>query len=753
MSARYVDIIIDISHEAIDRAFQYEVPLSLRERISIGMQVQVPFGRGNHLRTGYIIGMSDQPEYDREKIKSVHSIVENQIPVEGQLIQLAAWMKDTYGSTMYQALKTVMPVKEQVRPVEHKVLRLSVSLEEGRLRLLEYRRKHSVAKVRLLEALLENGDVPYELAQSKLNISKSTFQRLQEEGTLEILSQTQYRQAGTARQMSEPEPELNAMQQRLVEEFQKDYQQEDYKTYLLHGVTGSGKTEVYMHTIDVVRKAGRQAIVLIPEISLTFQTVMRFRRHFGERVTILNSRMSKGERYDQFERIRKGEVDIVIGPRSALFAPFAKLGLIVVDEEHESSYKSDNIPKYHARETALQRAKQCHASVILGSATPSVISYYKAKQGEYRLWKLEQRAKEQGLAQVELIDLREELRRGNRSRFSYRLQELLRNRLEQGQQSILFMNRRGYASFVSCRSCGEVVNCPHCQVSLTYHDHHSNRPKLICHYCGYMEDYVQQCKVCGSKLIGRFGSGTQLVEAELNEFFPDARVLRMDADTTKGKNGHEMILSTFAEGKADILVGTQMIVKGHDFPNVTLVGILAADLSLHNQDYMAGERTFDLLTQAAGRAGRGREPGTVVIQTYEPEHPVIQTAGQQDYEAFYTNEIMYRRILKYPPVYSMIAILVTARQEEQVEEIAKLLAGHLRKQQADTGPEAPVRVIGPASPVIAKMKDIYRRVIYLKSKEEDLLLQAKDQLEIYAASLGRQDEWKMYFDLNPVKGY
>lgn len=753
MSARYVDIIIDISHEAIDRAFQYEVPLSLRERISIGMQVQVPFGRGNHLRTGYIIGMSDQPEYDREKIKSVHSIVENQIPVEGQLIQLAAWMKDTYGSTMYQALKTVMPVKEQVRPVEHKVLRLSVSLEEGRLRLLEYRRKHSVAKVRLLEALLENGDVPYELAQSKLNISKSTFQRLQEEGTLEILSQTQYRQAGTARQMSEPEPELNAMQQRLVEEFQKDYQQEDYKTYLLHGVTGSGKTEVYMHTIDVVRKAGRQAIVLIPEISLTFQTVMRFRRHFGERVTILNSRMSKGERYDQFERIRKGEVDIVIGPRSALFAPFANLGLIVVDEEHESSYKSDNIPKYHARETALQRAKQCHASVILGSATPSVISYYKAKQGEYRLWKLEQRAKEQGLAQVELIDLREELRRGNRSRFSYRLQELLRNRLEQGQQSILFMNRRGYASFVSCRSCGEVVNCPHCQVSLTYHDHHSNRPKLICHYCGYTEDYVQQCKVCGSKLIGRFGSGTQLVEAELNEFFPDARVLRMDADTTKGKNGHEMILSTFAEGKADILVGTQMIVKGHDFPNVTLVGILAADLSLHNQDYMAGERTFDLLTQAAGRAGRGREPGTVVIQTYEPEHPVIQTAGQQDYEAFYTNEIMYRRILKYPPVYSMIAILVTARQEEQVEEIAELLAGHLRKQQADTGPEAPVRVIGPASPVIAKMKDIYRRVIYLKSKEEDLLLQAKDQLEIYAASLGRQDEWKMYFDLNPVKGY
>lgn len=753
MSAKYVDIIIDISHEAIDRAFQYEVPLSLREKISIGIQVQVPFGRGNHLRTGYIIGMSDQPKYDPEKIKSVHSILENQIPVEGQLIQLAAWMKDTYGSTMYQALKAVMPVKEQVRSIEHKTLRLAVSPEEGRLRLLEYRRKHSVAKVRLLEALLENGDIPYELAQSKLNISKSTFDRLQAEGTLEILSRTQYRQAGTARQMSEPEPDLNTMQQMLIEEFQRDYQQEDYKTYLLYGVTGSGKTEVYMHAIDVVLKEGRQAIVLIPEISLTFQTVMRFRRHFGERVTILNSRMSKGERYDQFERIRKGEVDIVIGPRSALFAPFANLGLIVMDEEHESSYKSDNVPKYHARETALQRAKHCHASVILGSATPSVVSYYKAKQGEYQLWQLKQRARDQELAQVELVDLREELRRGNRSRFSYRLQELLKDRLERGQQSILFMNRRGYASFVSCRSCGEVVNCPHCQVSLTYHDHNSRQPKLMCHYCGYTEDYVQQCKVCGSKLIGRFGSGTQLVEAELKEFFPNARVLRMDADTTKGKDGHEKILAAFAEGKADILVGTQMIVKGHDFPNVTLVGILAADLSLHNQDYMAGERTFDLLTQAAGRAGRGNEPGTVVIQTYEPEHPVIQTAGRQDYETFYTNEIAYRRILKYPPVYSMIAVLITAEEEEQAEKVAGVLAAYLRNRPENTGPEAAVRVIGPTAPVIAKIKDIYRRVIYLKSRKEDLLLQTKDQMEVYAASLEGQEEWKMYFDLNPMKGY
>ena len=754
MSTAYVDIIIDISHEAIDRAFQYEVPLSLYGKITVGMQVRVPFGRGNHLRTGYVIGISEIPQYDIDKIKAVHSIVTNQVPVEGQLIRLAAWLKDTYGSTMYQALMTVMPVKKKIRSVEKKTLRLAVEPEEGNLRLLEYKRnKRNRAKVRLMEALLEHVEIPYDLAKDKLNISPATCERLQEEGTLEILTETQYRQVGTRKELLEPEPELNELQQSLVEEFRQDYLAGDYKTYLLHGVTGSGKTEVYMHAIDTVIEEGRQAIVLIPEISLTFQTVMRFRRHFGERITILNSRMNDGERYDQFERIRKGEVDIVIGPRSALFAPFADLGLIVMDEEHESSYKSDNVPKYHARETAIQRAEMSGASVILGSATPSVTSYYKAQQGEYRLWELKHRAKAKELAQVEIVDLREELRMGNRSRFSYRLQELLRQRLEQGQQSIIFMNRRGYASFVSCRSCGEAVNCPHCQVSLTYHDHHSRQPRLVCHYCGYTENYVQQCRVCGSKMIGRFGSGTQQVEAELQEYFPEARILRMDADTTKGKDGHEAILSAFGEGKADILVGTQMIVKGHDFPNVTLVGILAADLSLHSQDYMAGERTFDLLTQAAGRAGRGQQPGTVVIQTYDPDHTVIQTAGNQDYEAFYANEIAYRRILKYPPVYSMIAVLVTAKQEELAEQLAGMLADNLRKPQTDTGPEAAVRVIGPTAPVIAKIKDIYRRVIYLKSSKEDLLLQAKDQMEIYAASIGQQEEWKVYFDLNPMKGY
>lgn len=713
------------------------------------MQVEIPFGRGNHIRTGYVIGISDEPNYDVDRIKPVHRIIENQIPVEGQLIRLAAWMKETYGSTMYQALKTVMPVKETVRPVEKKTVQLAVDAEEGRLRLLEYQRKHNGAKVRLTEALLEHGTVPYELARNKLNISPATFERLTAEGTIEILTETQYRQAGTKRYLTEPEPELNPAQQGLIDAFRQDYEAGHYQTYLLHGVTGSGKTEVYMHAMDVVLTQGRQVIMLIPEISLTFQTVMRFRRHFGERITILNSRMSKGERYDQFERIRKGEVDIVIGPRSALFAPFSNLGLIVIDEEHESSYKSDNIPKYHARETAIKRADMNHASVILGSATPSVSSYYQAEQGNYRLWKLTERVQKRSLPKVEIVDLREELQKGNRSRFSYRLQELIEDRLSRKEQSIIFMNRRGYASFVSCRSCGEVVNCPHCQVSLTYHDHHSAVPKLVCHYCGYTEPFIKKCKVCGSGMIGRFGSGTQMVEAELQEFFPEARILRMDADTTKGKDGHERILSAFAEGKADILVGTQMIVKGHDFPNVTLVGILAADLSLHSQDYMAGERTFELLTQAAGRAGRGERPGQVVIQTYDPEHAVIRAAAAQDYELFYRNEITYRKILKYPPVVSMIAVLITGEQEEQVQKCAERLADYMRT----TVPGEVIRVIGPSTPVIGKIHDVYRRILYLKSEQEQALLDAKVQLELYAEQSGVQEACRLYFDLNPMKGY
>ena len=749
MSAKYVDIIIDISHEAIDRVFQYKVPEALSEHIQIGQKVEIPFGKGNSRRTGYIVGISENLKLENSKIKEIHGIITNEVPVEAELIRLAAWMRDVYGSTMYQALQTVMPVKKVIRPVEKKTVLLAVDEQEGNLRLMEYRRKKNTAKVRLLEALLEHGAIPYSLAKDKLNISASTFDRMTEEGTIHIESSKQNRNAVSGRVLQAKEPELNADQKALVDEFASDYGAQDYKTYLLHGVTGSGKTEVYMHAIDVVRREGRQAIVLIPEIALTFQTVMRFQRHFGDQITILNSRMSDGERYDQYKRIQNGEVSIVIGPRSALFAPCMDLGLIIIDEEHENSYKSDNLPKYHAREVAIERAGYSHASVILGSATPSLQSYYKAGQGEYRLWELTKRANDQVLPKVQIVDLREELQKGNRSHFSYALQELLYDRLQKGQQSMIFMNRRGYASFVSCRSCGTVVQCPHCQVSLTYHDHNTAIPKLVCHYCGYEEAFVKQCKQCGSKLIGRFGSGTQMVEAELRELYPQAKILRMDADTTKGKHGHEAILSAFADGQADILVGTQMIVKGHDFPNVTLVGILAADLSLHSQDYMAGERTFDLLTQAAGRAGRGTLTGTVVIQTYDPDHPVIQTAAMQDYKSFYENEIAYRVALKYPPIYHMMVVLVTGTGEAETEHVIHDMVEACRKLlQTDT--EQSVHLIGPTTPVIGKIKDLYRRVFYIRTKDMADMIKVKDMLETYTESNKQSDSIRVYYDLNPM---
>ena len=397
---------------------------------------------------------------------------------------------------------------------------------------------------------------------------------------------------------------------------------------------------LYMELIAHMLAQGKQAIVLIPEIALTFQTVMRFYNRFGDRVSIMNSRLSPGERFDQFERAKNGDVDIMIGPRSALFTPFSKLGLIIIDEEHESSYKSETLPRYHARETAIERARMCGASVVLGSATPSVESYYKAKTGEYELLELKHRVAEKPLPKVEVVDLREELKAGNRSILSVQLQELMEDRLKKGQQMMLFINRRGFNSFVSCRACGEAIKCPRCDVALTYHQQTIQAQRqLVCHYCGYTTAMPKQCPSCKSNMIAGFGTGTEKVEEEIKKLFPAIKTLRMDRDTTMRKDAGARILKQFAEGKADMLIGTQMIVKGHDYSNVTLVGVILADLSLYANDYRAGERTFDLLTQAAGRAGRGEKEGAVVIQTYQPEHYAIAAAASQDYKAFYEMEM------------------------------------------------------------------------------------------------------------------
>lgn len=514
---------------------------------------------------------------------------------------------------------------------------------------------------------------------------------------------------------------------------------------LIYGVTGSGKTAVYLELIAKVLEEGKEAIVLIPEIALTFQTALRFYKRFGDQVSIINSRLSAGERYDQFERARQGEVRVMIGPRSALFTPFQNLGIIIIDEEHELSYKSETVPRYHARETAIRRAEMAEAFVVMGSATPSVESYEKANSGTYCLYKLKQRIYGQALPAVEVVDLREELKKGNRSILSQRLKELMEDRLNKKQQIMLFLNRRGYAGFVSCRACGHVLKCPHCDVSLSLH----MGGRMVCHYCGYEEQTKKTCPSCGSPYIGAFRAGTQQVVEIVGREFPEARILRMDMDTTKNKDGHEKILEAFSEGRADILVGTQMIVKGHDFPEVTLVGVLAADMSLYTGDYRASERTFQLLTQAAGRAGRGREEGAAVIQTYSPDHYGIQAAAAQNYRMFFEKELSYRQLMEYPPAAHLLAVYLSHKNKEELETGAERLKNILGKQEESKR----LQLIGPADAYVAKVNDVYRKMIYLKSKEEELLLKVKEKLELLSQQDTELNRLNIQFDMNPMNSF
>ncbi len=741
--ALYADIIIDISHEKLDRTFQYIVPEELEQTLCIGMPVEIPFGNGNRKITGYVVDITEEPKYDVTKLKEISGIQEKGIAVESQMIALAAWMRRNYGGTMNHALKTVIPIKQKENERKKETVCLALEPEEARQRFEECNRKNSVARERLLEALIEYRELPKEVITKKLEVSTTVIKALCQQGIATIRSERNYRNPVHAVKQERAEVILNEEQRAAVQSVWQDYEQGIYQTYLLHGVTGSGKTEVYMELISRVIGQGRQAIVLIPEIALTYQTVMRFYNRFGDRVSIMNSRLSAGERFDQFERAKKGEIDVMIGPRSALFTPFSNLGLIIIDEEHEAAYKSEQVPRYHARETAIQRAKMAQASVVLGSATPSIESYYKAKNGEYLLLRLQKRVQQKPLAECYTVDLREELKEGNRSILSRKLQELMEERLEKKQQTMLFINRRGLAGFVSCRACGHVIKCPHCDVSLSQH----TGGRMVCHYCGYEEPEPKVCPSCGSKYISGFKAGTQKIEEIVKKRFPKARTLRMDTDTTRNKDSYEEILSAFANQEADILVGTQMIVKGHDFPNVTLVGVLAADMSLYRNDFHGAERTFQLLTQAAGRAGRGKETGEVVIQTYTPEHYSIQAAAKQEYELFYQQEILCRELMNYPPVWNLLLILVTSKTEEEGEAAAQRL-----KEQTDRISREAV-VIGPASPSVGKVNDIYKRVLYIKAKSYEHLVEIKDRLEQYMEKEAMTASVGVQFDFNPMSGF
>lgn len=740
----YADVIIDIAHEKVDRPFQYRIPPFLRDKLEVGMSVNIPFGKGNTMRKGYVVGISDKTDYDCHKIKDVQSIVTGAVSAEDAMISLASWLRKMYGGTMIQALKTVIPAKKSVKTLEKKTVVLKWDREQAE----EYRakcagQKNRGAQARLLKELLEVERLPQELVTGKLNVSASTIKTLEEKGIVGIETESIYRNPIKIEGTTQEGKRLSQDQKYIVDEILREYGEGKRQTYLIHGITGSGKTEVYLKLVEEIVRMGKQAIVLIPEIALTYQTVMRFYRRFGARVSVINSSLSDGEKYDQCRRAREGMLDVIIGPRSALFTPFPNLGLIVIDEEHENTYKSESSPKYHARETAEEIARRSGASVVLGSATPSMEAYYRAKQGKYRLFTLKERLTGGELPQVYVADLREELKNGNRSIFSLKMQELIEDRLEKGEQIMLFLNRRGYAGFISCRECGQVMKCPHCDVSLSEH----RGGKLVCHYCGYEEPAVKKCPKCGSKYISGFRAGTEQIEEKLKQRYPSARTLRMDADTTKKKDSYEEILSAFAGGEADVLIGTQMIVKGHDFPNVTLVGILAADMSLSVGDYRAGERTFQLLTQAAGRAGRGRKPGEVVIQTYQPEHYSVVHAAKQDYEGFYEEEILYREIPGYPPASHMLAVQIFAREEEAGRKLAECLAGRLREKAAEN-----LQIIGPAAASIGKINDVYRFVFYVKGKEYEKLVAVKDYLEEKVQKMELKRE-SVQFDFDPMNAF
>lgn len=616
--------------------------------------------------------------------------------------------------------KKVVRLRQKTTRSTYKKEKRYVSLTENEELLAEAKEKAAKDKrlagqLRVFSAICPGESISVEELKEKASVTDSPIHTLLQKGVLVEQRRQEKRDVFqledyTPTQPFYPTPEQAQALALLREEEQK----EGKRPILLHGVTGSGKTEIYMQLIEHVIMEGKQAIVLVPEISLTPQIMERFISRFGKRVSVTHSRLSLGERLDQWRKARDGEISIIIGPRSALFMPFSNLGVIVMDECHESSYISDVTPKYHTREVARKLSELTGALLVMGSATPDIDSYHRAVTGEFLLLQLKERTKGSRLPEVFVTDMRKELEDGNRSAFGLPLQQAIRENLEKGQQTMLFLNRRGYSTFVSCRKCGGVLTCPSCNVSYTYH---ASDKALVCHYCGKEVPVPKTCPSCGSHYIRYFGTGTQKIEEETRRLFPEASVLRMDADTTTGKNGHARILELFGKGKADILIGTQMIAKGHDFPNVTLVGILAADLSLNLGTYQAAENCFQLITQAAGRAGRGELPGQVFIQTYQPENHAIRMAAAQDYEGFYQEEILLRQAMEYPPFSHIFSVLITGEMEQEVILAAQRLGAFMNHYAERAG----CTVVGPAPAPLPKFRGEFRWQIFAKGTDAERL--------------------------------
>ena len=702
----------------IDRPFDYLAA----DNIAPGSIVRVPFGNGNRLRNAVVTKLKDAPDGQPERLKAVHSVIAERYSLSEELLSLCHFMKEHTLCTFGDAVRTVLPpgaLSESPNIRYRKTCILNITEEEADALLSAEGRRgiRSEGQRTVIKYLMSIGTADEELVRALIGVTPAHIKALRDKGIIRITEEESVRNpyAGYAGERDVSPIVLSEAQLTAYEAIESLYLEDAARAALLYGVTGSGKTKVIMRAIDRTLSDGKSVIMLVPEISLTPQTVSIFCRRYGERVAVIHSSLSQGERLDAYRRIKRGEVDLVIGTRSAVFAPLDNIGMIVIDEEHEHTYKSEKDPKYHARDIAAYRCGKANALMLLASATPSLESFYKARSGVYTLVPLRERYGGLELPDAVIVDMREELRLGNTSPISDRLLKSLECVRDEDKQAILFLNRRGYSSEISCRECGDVVTCPRCSVSLTYHTG-DRGGKMLCHLCGYTAEAPRVCPSCGGDKLAFLGYGTQKLESELDKYLPDMQVMRMDADTTGAKMSYDRMLEDFRRGGADILLGTQMVAKGHDFPRVTLVGVALADTSLYVSDFRAAERTFSLLTQVIGRAGRA-ERGIAVIQTYSPKNEVIRLACLQDYDKFYEGEIALRRELSYPPFCDMVSITLTSEDEQTLFSEAKYLSDSvIARLSGEEYRGLPFVVFGPFEADVYKLNEKYRMKMVVKCK-------------------------------------
>ena len=703
------EIIINRTAKRLNRTFDYKVPIELEELIMIGSTVLVPFGKASTLEEGYVVGIKENTTYKvKEIVKIKHNLTEKQI-------KLAKWMAKRYFCNVSDCIKQMLTPgtksKKSEKNVQDKTINavyLKKDIDEIQFDI-EMGKIKSEKQKKILQFLKGNEGATVPEIELFTDGSRAIVKTLEKNGYVEILEKKIERNPLANKKIEKTKNlTLTDEQQNAYNKVALDITTNSYEQFLLYGVTGSGKTEVYLQLIGKALKQEKTAIVLVPEISLTPQMIDRFIARFDkDEIAVLHSKLSIGERYDEWNKIKEGKAKIIIGARSAIFAPTENIGIIIIDEEHDSSYKSEAIPKYDAKEIAKRIAKENNCPLVLGSATPDLITYYKAQQGKVTLLELSKRANNSKLPEVEIVDLKMELANGNRSMLSTKLYGEIEQNLKQHRQTILFLNRRGFSTFIMCRECGYTVKCKNCNISMTYH---KTENKLKCHYCGYEENVVTVCPECHSTKIRYFGTGTQKLEQEINKLFPEASTIRMDIDTVTKKNSHEEILNKFKNENIDILIGTQMVVKGHHFPNVTLVGVIAADSSLNIDDYRANERTFQILTQVAGRAGREQLDGKVIIQTYNPDNFSIICAQKQDYKMFYNTEIALREQLKYPPFCDIILIGFNSLNEKEIIEASTRVYNYLKARLG----EQEFYVLKPMPSPIDKIQNRFRWRIVIK---------------------------------------